>query len=54
MDNNILLDDYVRGLSDDDVVKFMGEHMDASVDVDDVEYTVSIPEDIILKAKEQA
>ena len=48
------LDDYLRGLSDDDVVKFMGEHMDAAVDIDDVEYAVSIPEDIILKAKEQA
>ena len=47
------LDDYLRGLSDDDVVKFMGEHMDAAVDIDDVEYTVSIPEDIIQKAKEQ-
>ena len=47
------LDDYVRGLSDDDAAEFMNEHMDAAIDVDDVEYTVNIPEDIILKAKEQ-
>ena len=47
------LDDYVRSLSDDDAAEFMRDHMDAEIDVDDVEYTVNIPEDIIKKAKEQ-
>lgn len=47
------LDDYVRSLSDDDAAEFMRDHMDAEVDVDEVEYTVNVPEDIIKKAKEQ-
>ena len=47
------LDDYVRSLSDDDAAAFMTEHMDAGVDVEDVEYTVNIPEDIVKMAKEQ-
>lgn len=46
------LDDYVDSLNDDDLIKFMREHMDAEVEVDDVEYTVKIPEEIIRKAKE--
>ena len=46
------LDDYVRGLSDDDVAEFFREHMDASVEYDDVEYSVAIPDEIIQKAKE--
>lgn len=41
------LDDYVRSLSDDAAAAFFTEHMDASVDVDDVEYTVAIPNEII-------
>lgn len=48
------LDDYVRSLSDDDAADFFNEHMDAGVEVDDVEYTVAIPDDIIQKAKEQS
>ena len=52
------LDDYVRSLSDDDLIKFMREHMSDQIDLDEVdnslEYTVDIPEDIIRKAKEQA
>ena len=47
------LDDYVRSLSDDDAAAFMTEHMDAGVDVEDAEYTVNIPEDIVKMAKEQ-
>jgi len=46
------LDDYVRSLSDDDAADFFNEHMDAGVEVDDVEYTVAIPEEIIQKAKQ--
>lgn len=48
------LDDYVRSLSDDDAADFFNEHMDAGVEVDDVEYTVAIPAEIIQKAKQQS
>jgi len=47
------LDKYVRSMSDDDAARFMCEHMDADIEVEDVEYKVDIPEDIIRKAKEQ-
>ena len=47
------LDNYVRSMSDDDAARFMCEHMDADIEVEDVEYKVDIPEDIIRKAKEQ-
>ena len=46
------LDDYVYGLSDYDAAKFMCEHMDANVDVDDVQYEVAIPQEIIDKAQQ--
>lgn len=45
------LDDYVTGLSDDEVDTFFTEHMDAQVEVEDVEYKVAIPDEIIQLAK---
>ena len=48
------LDDYVHSLSDDDAAEFISEHMGAEVEVDDVEYTVAIPAEIIQKAKQQS
>jgi hypothetical protein len=45
------LDDYVTGLSDDEVATFFNEHMDAQIDVEDVEYKVAIPDEIIQMAK---
>lgn len=47
------LDDYLHSLSDDDAASFMEEHMDADINMDYVDYTVSIPKAIIQKAKEQ-
>ena len=44
---------YLEGLSDDDASSFMEEHMDADINMDYVDYTVSIPKAIIQKAKEQ-
>lgn len=47
------LDDYLHSLSDDEALSFMNEHMDACIEDEEVEeYTVSIPEAIIQKAKE--
>ena len=48
------LDDYVHSLSDEDAAEFISEHMGAEVEVDDVEYTVAIPAEIIQKAKQQS
>ena len=46
------LDDYVSGLDDDEARDFFYEHMDADLNMDDVEYTVGIPQAIINKAKQ--
>ena len=46
------LSDYVSGLDDDEARDFFYNHMDADLDMDDVEYTVEIPQAIINKAKE--
>ena len=46
------LDDYVSGLDDDKARDFFYEHMDADLNMDDVEYTVGIPKAIINKAKQ--
>ena len=46
------LDDYVSGLDDDEAREFFYNHMDADLNMDDVEYTVEIPQAIINKAKE--
>ena len=45
------LDGYVRSLSDDDAADFFSEHMDADIDVCDVEYSVDIPDEIVQMAK---
>ena len=44
------LSDYVSGLSDDEARDFFYDHMDADLNLDDVEYTVEIPQAIINKA----
>ena len=44
--------DYVSGLDDDEARDFFYEHMDADLNMDDVEYTVGIPQAIINKAKQ--
>ena len=46
------LNDYVSGLDDDEARDFFYEHMDADLNMDDVEYTVGIPKAIINKAKQ--
>ena len=46
------LDDYLSDLSDDEARDFFYEHMDADLNMDDVEYTVEIPQGIINKAKQ--
>ena len=46
------LDDYVNGLGDDEARDFFYNHMNADLDMDNVEYTVGIPQAIINKAKE--
>ena len=46
------LDDYVSGLDDDEARDFFYEHMDADLNMDDVEYTVGIPQAIINKAQD--
>ena len=46
------LDDYISGLDDDDARDFFYEHMDADLNMDDVEYTVGIPQGIINKAQQ--
>lgn len=45
------LDEYVKGLSDDEARDFFYNHMDANLDMDNVEYTVEIPQAIINMAK---
>ena len=47
------LDDYLASLPDDEAISFMGEHMNADVCVDDVDYTVRIPQAIIDKAMKE-
>lgn len=46
------LDDYVEGLSDEEARSFFYDHMDADLNMDDVNYTVEIPAAIIKKAQE--
>ena len=46
------LDDYVESLSDDEARSFFYDHMDADLDMDNVDYTVEIPAAIIKKAQE--
>ena len=46
------LDDYVSGLDDNEARDFFYEHMDADLNMDDVEYIVRIPQAIINKAKQ--
>ena len=44
------LDDYVNGLPDKEAKSFFYEHMNADLDMDNVEYSVEIPAAIIKKA----
>ena len=46
------LDDYVNSLSDEEARSFFYDHMDADLNMDDVNYTVEIPAAIIKKAQE--
>ena len=46
------LDDYVNSLSDEEARSFFYDHMDADLDMDNVDYTVEIPAAIIKKAQE--
>ena len=46
------LSDYVSGLSDDEARDFFYNHMDADLYLDDIDYTVEIPQAIIAKAKQ--
>jgi len=46
------LSDYVSGLSDDEARDFFYNHMDADLNMDDVAYTVKIPQAIINKAQQ--
>lgn len=46
------LDDYVKSLSDEEARSFFYDHMDADLNMDDVDYTVEIPAAIIKKAQE--
>ena len=46
------LDDYVNSLSDEEARSFFYDHMDADLNMDDVDYTVEIPAAIIKKAQE--
>lgn len=46
------LSDYVSGLSDDEARDFFYNHMDADLNLDDIDYTVEIPQAIIAKAKQ--
>jgi hypothetical protein len=45
------LNDYVNGLPDKEAKYFFYEHMNADLDMDNVEYTVEIPAEIIKKAQ---
>ena len=46
------LSDYVSGLSDDEARDFFYNHMDADLNLDDIDYTVEIPQAIIAKAQQ--
>ena len=46
------LDDYVSGLDDNEARDFFYNHMNADLNMDDVEYTVGIPQAIINKAQQ--
>ena len=46
------LDDYVSGLSDNEARNFFYDHMHADLNMDNVEYTVCIPQAIINKAEQ--
>ena len=46
------LTDYLEGLSDDEARDFFYDHMHADLDMDNVEYTVKIPQAIINKAQQ--
>lgn len=46
------LSDYLSGLSDDEARDFFYNHMDADLNLDDLEYTVEIPQAIIAKARQ--
>ena len=46
------LDDYVTGLSDDEACRFFYDHMDADLNLDDIDYSVEIPKGVIKKAEE--
>ena len=44
--------DYVNGLDDDEACDFFYDHMDADLNIDNVKYTVGIPQTIISKARQ--
>ena len=46
------LTDYLEGLSDDEARDFFYDHMHADLDMDNVEYTVKIPQAIVNKAQQ--
>ena len=46
------LDDYVSGLDDDQARDFFYNHMHAGLDMDNVDYTIEIPQAIINKAQQ--
>lgn len=46
------LNDYVSGLSDDEARDFFYNHMNADLNLDDIDYTVEIPQAIIAKAQQ--
>lgn len=46
------LGDYLVGLPEEEAVKFFYEHMNANVDLEDIEYCVSIPQAIVEQANE--
>ena len=47
------LSDYVSGLSDDEARDFFYNHMNAGLELEDVEYSVEIPEAIIKLAEKK-
>lgn len=50
---NDWLDDYVAGLEDSEVKDFLYNHMNAELELEDVEYSVEIPEAIIKLAEKK-
>ncbi len=50
---NEWLDDYLNGLDDEDVKDFFYNHMNADLDLDDIDYLVAIPEEIIEMAEKK-